>query len=90
MNEAYKAVADETRREILRLLREEDLTAGQIQAQFEISWPSITHHLNILRQAGLIQVEPRGQQRVYSLNTTVLQEFLARVLELLGEERDDD
>lgn len=86
MNEAYKAVADETRREILRLLREEDLTAGEIAAQFDISWPSITHHLNILRQAGLIQVEPRGQERLYSLNTTVLQEFLATVLELLGEE----
>lgn len=86
MNEAYKAVADETRREILRLLREGDLTAGEIAAQFDISWPSITHHLNILRQAGLIQVEPQGQERLYSLNTTVLQEFLATVLELLGEE----
>lgn len=86
MNEAFKAIADETRRDILRLLREGDLTAGEIAAQFDMSWPSITHHLNTLRQAGLIQVEPKGQERVYSLNTTVLQEFLTTVLELLGEE----
>ena len=90
MNEAYKAVADETRREILRLLREDNLTAGEIAAQFDISWPSISHHLKVLRQAELVLVERQGQELVYSLNTTVVQEFMATVLALLGEVRDED
>lgn len=91
MNEAFKAIGDRTRREILRLLRDEvDLTAGEIAAQFDMSWPSISHHLKVLRQADLVLAERRGQEWVYSLNTTVVQEFMASVLELLGHRGDDD
>lgn len=91
MNEAFKAIGDRTRREILRLLRDEvDLTAGEIAAQFDVSWPSISHHLKVLRQADLVLAERRGQEWVYSLNTTVVQEFMASVLELLGHRGDDD
>lgn len=80
----FKALADGTRRRILELLRRGDLTAGEIAAHFSISKPSISHHLNILKQAGLVSDERQGQNIVYSLNTTVFQEALAWLLELAG------
>lgn len=89
MNQAFKAISDPTRRAILEHLREEDLTAGEIATRFEISWPSISHHLNVLKAAGLVQVEKRGQERLYSLNVTVVQEFLAELLTIFGEVRDE-
>lgn len=89
MNQAFKAISDPTRRAILAHLTEEDLTAGEIATRFEISWPSISHHLNVLKAAGLVQVEKRGQERLYSLNTTVIQEFLAELLNIFGESRDE-
>lgn len=90
MNEAFSAIADETRRRILRLLREGDLTAGEIASQFDMTWPSISHHLKVLRQAKLVRADRQGQERIYSLNTTVIQEFLTDVLGLLGEKEVDD
>ncbi len=89
MNEAFKALADSTRREILSLLRQHDLTAGEIAAHFEISKPSISHHLNVLKQAQLVLVERSGQELIYSLNTTVLQEFLSDALAFFGVNQDD-
>lgn len=89
MNQAFKAISDPTRRAILEHLREEDLTAGEIATRFEISWPSISHHLNVLKAAGLVQVEKRGQERLYSLNVTVVQEFLAELLNIFGEGHDE-
>jgi DNA-binding transcriptional ArsR family regulator len=90
MNEAFKAIANGTRRRILAMLRDEDMTAGQIAAQFDMSWPSISHHLKVLRQAKLVLAERDGQERIYSLNTTVVQEFLADFLALFGEGEDAD
>ncbi len=78
----FKALADPTRRRILQLLRERDLSAGAIAAHFAISKPSISHHLSLLKQAGLVHDERQGQQVIYSLNTTVLQEGLAWLMEL--------
>lgn len=89
MNQAFKAISDPTRRAILALLREDDLTAGEIAARFDISWPSISHHLSVLKTAGLVQVEKRGQERLYSLNATVVHEFLAELLNMFGEARDE-
>lgn len=71
MNEVFKALADPTRRKILELLGERDLNAGEISEFFNISKPSISHHLTILKNAELIHDERRGQNIVYSLNTTV-------------------
>lgn len=71
MNEVFKALADPTRRKILELLGERDLNAGDISEFFNISKPSISHHLTILKNADLIRDERRGQNIVYSLNTTV-------------------
>ena len=89
MNQVFKALSDSTRREILRLLRERDMNAGEIASHFDISKPSISHHLNILRQAKLVQVERNAQERIYSLNATVVQEFLAELLEFFGGQTDE-
>ncbi|MBX6395996.1 MAG: winged helix-turn-helix transcriptional regulator [Alicyclobacillaceae bacterium] len=84
MNEAFKALSDPTRRQILRLLRSGDLTAGEIADHFPLTKPSISHHLNVLKQARLVMDERQGQQIVYSLNTTVLQDVLGWLLDVIG------
>lgn len=76
MNLLFKALNDPTRREIMELLKKKDLTAGEIADQFSISKPSISHHLDILKQAGLIDAMKEGQFIFYSLNTTVMDEIL--------------
>ena len=80
MNTLFKALNDPTRRQILDLLRGGDLNAGDIADQFEMSKPSISHHLDLLRQAGLVDSEKQGQFVTYSLNTTVLDDLLAWLL----------
>ena len=80
MNALFKALNDPTRRRILDLLRGGDLNAGDIADQFEMSKPSISHHLDLLRQAGLVDSEKQGQFVTYSLNTTVLDDLLAWLL----------
>lgn len=81
-NDVFKALADPTRREILVRLKEKDLTAGEIADYFSISKPSISHHLTILKTAGLITQEKKGQFIYYSLNTTVLQDIYSWILKL--------
>ncbi|MEW9121981.1 MAG: autorepressor SdpR family transcription factor [Thermotaleaceae bacterium] len=76
MNDIFKALADPTRRKILTMLREKDLTAGEIADAFDISKPSISHHLNLLKQANLVLSEKQGQSIYYSLNTTVFQDIM--------------
>jgi len=84
----FKALADPTRREILKLLRERDMTAGEIADHFAISKPSISHHLNILKQARLILDERKGQFIYYSLNTTVFQEIIGWFAGITGRRED--
>ena len=76
MNLLFKALNDNTRREILELLKKKDLTAGEIADQFNISKPSISHHLDLLKQAGLVESVKEGQYIYYSLNTTVMDEIV--------------
>lgn len=76
MNSLFKALNDKTRREILELLKKSDLTAGEIADQFKITKPSISHHLDLLKQAGLVQSAKEGQYVYYSLNTTVMDEIV--------------
>jgi DNA-binding transcriptional ArsR family regulator len=76
MNTLFKALNDPTRRQILDLLRERDLNAGEIAERFDMSKPSISHHLDLLRQAGLVDSVKQGQFITYSLNTTVLDDLL--------------
>lgn len=76
MNALFKALNDVTRREILELLKEKDLTAGEIADRFNISKPSISHHLDLLKQAGLVNAVKEGQFIYYSLNTSVMEEMV--------------
>lgn len=75
--EAFKALADPTRRHILELLRTKDLTAGEITEHFDMTKPSLSHHLNTLKTAGLVDAERDGQNIIYSLNTSVLQGLMS-------------
>ncbi|HHW07135.1 MAG TPA: winged helix-turn-helix transcriptional regulator [Clostridia bacterium] len=81
-----KALADPTRRKIIRLLRDRDMTAGEIAEYFSISKPSISHHLSILKQAGLILDERKGQNIVYSLNTSVMEELIGWLMSIMQKE----
>ncbi len=76
MNAFFKALNDPIRREILELLKKGDMTAGEIADQFSISKPSISHHLDLLKQASLVTAVKEGQFIYYSLNTTVIDEML--------------
>ncbi|MBO5197708.1 MAG: winged helix-turn-helix transcriptional regulator [Lachnospiraceae bacterium] len=76
MNDVFKALADPTRRRILEILSEQSRNAGEIADAFSISKPSISHHLSILKSAGLIQDERQGQNILYSLNTTIFQDIV--------------
>ncbi|CAM3851914.1 autorepressor SdpR family transcription factor [Mesobacillus zeae] len=77
MNDTFKALADPTRRKILDLLKEKDMSAGEIADHFTMSKPSISQHLKLLKHAGLVQDEKQGQYIIYSLNTTVFQELVS-------------
>jgi DNA-binding transcriptional ArsR family regulator len=80
MNDIFKALNDATRREILELLKSKDLAAGEIAAHFNISKPSISHHLDILKRADLITFEKNGQFVIYSINTSVMEDVLQWIL----------
>ncbi|TMI85423.1 MAG: winged helix-turn-helix transcriptional regulator [Bacteroidetes bacterium] len=82
MKSVFKGLNDPTRREILELLRENDMTAGEIVERFRISGPSISHHLDLLKQAKLVIAEKEGQFIYYSLNTTVVDEIMKWLLQI--------
>ena len=82
MNTLFKAFNDQTRRDILELLKEKDMNAGEIAECFDISKPSISHHLDILKRADLIYGEKKGQFIEYSLNTTILDDLLNWIISL--------
>ena len=90
MNKLFKALNDSTRRSILDMLKTSDLTAGEIADAFNISKPSISHHLDLLKQAGLISSVREGQFIRYSLDTTVLDEALHWLLELVNNNQNHD
>ena len=80
--DGYRALADPTRREILKLLKAGDLPAGSIADQFDMSWPSVSRHLGVLAAAGLVTSTRRGQQLVYSLTTSVVADIVTELAEL--------
>lgn len=87
MNDVFKALADPTRRRILELLQQRDMTAGEIANCFSMTKPSISHHLSALKNAGLVLDERQGQNIVYSLNTTVFQDVIKWFYDLTGGDR---
>ena len=76
MNKLFKALDDPTRRQILELLKDGDLTAGEIADKFNITKPSISYHLDLLRQGNLVLSDKKGQFIYYSLNTSVLDDMV--------------
>lgn len=80
-NQVFRALADETRREILRLLRDGPLTSGDIADRFDSSWPTISRHLAVLKDAGLVVTERHGQEIRYELDTSVFQDLIQHLIE---------
>jgi DNA-binding transcriptional ArsR family regulator len=81
MNDVFRALADPTRRDILRLLRDGPRTSGEIAEHFDSSWATISRHLGVLRDAELILSERNGQHIRYELNTTVFQDLVEHLME---------
>ena len=82
MGDVWKALADPTRRKIVELLKSRDMNAGEIAEHFNMTKPSISNHLNILKQADMVDGEKQGQNMVYSLNTSVFDEILTTLSDL--------
>lgn len=84
MKDVWNAMADPTRRKILTMLQEKDMTAGEIAERFEISGATVSHHLKILREAELVRTFKEKQTITYSLNTTVFQDFIRSISDMFG------
>ncbi len=88
---AFKALADPTRREILRLLRQGEMTAGDLAERFDMTKPTMSHHFAVLKEADLLTSRRDGQTIWYALNTTVVQDLMAWAMDLMSgnEEKGD-
>jgi ArsR family transcriptional regulator, repressor of sdpIR and other operons len=84
VQEVFKALSDPSRRKILKILQEGSRTAGELAEAFDITKGSLSHHFNILKAAGLVRSERRGQRIVYSLNTSVLEDATVLLIDLFG------
>ena len=81
-NHAFKAIADPTRREILRMLRKAPMTAGALAERFDMSKPTMSHHFAVLKAADLITSRREGQTIWYALNTSVLEDVVAWAIDM--------
>ena len=81
---AFKAIADPTRREILRLLRRREMTAGELAERFDMTKPTMSHHFAVLKEADLVTSRREGQTIWYGLNTSVLQDVIAWAIDVAG------
>jgi DNA-binding transcriptional ArsR family regulator len=81
MNKVYRALADPTRRRILALLRERDITAGELAAEFDLAWPTISGHFRVLKDADLIQADRQGTTISYHLNVSLLEEAMRALMD---------
>jgi ArsR family transcriptional regulator len=89
MNQVFKALSDPTRREIIRLLGHGEQTAGELSSRFDMTKPSMSHHFAVLKEADLVTSRRAGQQVFYALNTTVLEDVLARIWDLFPTRNGD-
>lgn len=87
MKQLFKALNDDTRRAILDLLKEKEMTAGEIADEFSISKPSISHHLDLLKRADLVTSEKKGQFITYTINTTILEDLMSWVMTLKNDKK---
>ncbi len=83
VNDVFRALADPTRREILRLLRKRDMSAGEIADRFPLAASTLSGHFNVLKQAHLVVVERKGTTLVYSLNVSAAEEAVGAVMDVL-------
>lgn len=84
MSSVFKALADPTRRQVLALLRERPMSAGELAGQFDVSKPTMSAHFNVLREAGLIDASRHGKSIVYALRMSVLEEALMELAQAVG------
>lgn len=83
-NKVFKALADPTRRQVLELLREGSLTAGELSDRFPVSKPTMSAHFSVLQEAGLVEAEKDGRVVIYRLKMSVIQDALLGFAEALG------
>lgn len=91
MSQVIKALSDPTRRRILQLLRERDMTAGELAGHFDLAKPTLSRHFSVLKEADLIQGDKAGTTITYRLNVTVLEDALLALMEMMNinpKERD--
>ena len=81
MNKVYRALSDPTRRRVLALLRERDMTAGELAAEFELAAPTMSGHFAVLKAAGLVQADRHGSTITYRLNLSVLEEAMMALMD---------
>ena len=89
-NSAFRALADGTRRDILKMLGDGPRTSGDIASRYESSWPTISRHLAILRDAGLVSTHREGQEIYYELNTSVFQDLVQHLMEWVNPKESHD
>lgn len=89
LQNTLKALADPIRREILNLLKQGELSAGEIAEHFDVTGAAISRHLSVLKDADLIRDERDGKFIIYELNASVLEEIMLWIVELKGGNKDD-
>lgn len=93
-NSVFNALGHPLRRQVMAMLRKGPKTSGELAEMFDASWPTVTRHLNVLKEADLISAERKGTSIVYRANTSVLEDAAASILALIGRDdgndRDDD
>lgn len=89
LQNTLKALADPIRREILNMLKKENLTAGEIADHFDVTMASVSRHLSVLKDADLIRDTRNGKYIIYEINTSVLEDVMLWITDLKGENEDD-
>ncbi len=84
-NKVFKALSHADRRALLDLLKAGPRSAGELAEQFEVSWPTISRHLSVLKEAELVSVERQGTTLIYSITTSVVEDAAAALLALIGK-----
>ena len=85
LQETIKALADPTRRRILELLKKGSLSAGELGKEFDMTGATMSHHLSILKKAGLVQDTKKGTFIYYEINTSVMEDLLSWVVSFMGD-----
>ncbi len=89
-NEVFKALGHPLRRQIMALLRQGPRSSGDLADQFDAAWPTVTRHLNVLKDADLITAERQGTSIIYRTNTSVVEDAVTSLLGLIGRDNGDD